>query len=164
MTRHARSASVLFGVAGIIWLLDRLTKLWVEHALAGRPPISVIPGVLELRFTTNPGGAFSLGQSAPWIFVGASILVSVAIVVTAFRHTNVATSIALGLILGGALGNLTDRIVRGPRFSGHVVDFVDFQVWPVFNLADAAIVVGAVVLALSSFAVSHDPEPTRDAG
>ena len=68
------------------------------------------------------------------------------------------------MILGGALGNLTDRIVRGPRFSGHVVDFVDFQVWPVFNLADAAIVVGAVVLALSSFAVSHDPEPTRDAG
>ncbi len=99
MTRHARSAGVLFGVAGTIWLLDRLTKLWVEHALAGRPPISVIPGVLELRFTTNPGGAFSLGQSAPWIFVGASVLVSVAIVVTAFRHTSVATSIALGLIL-----------------------------------------------------------------
>ena len=79
---------------------------------------------------------------------------SVAIVATAFRHTSLSTSIALGLILGGALGNLTDRIVRGPRFSGHVVDFVDFQVWPVFNVADAAIVVGAVVLALSSFATS----------
>ena len=164
MTRHARSASVLFGVAGIIWLLDRATKVWVEHALAGRPPISVIPGVLELRFTTNPGGAFSLGQSAPWIFVGASVIVSVAIIVTAFRHTSVATSIALGLILGGAIGNLTDRIVRGPRLSGHVVDFVDLQVWPVFNVADAAIVIGAVVLALSSFATSHDPEPTHDAG
>ena len=164
MTRHARSASVLFGVAGIVWLIDRLTKLWVERALAGRPPISVIPGVLELRFTTNPGGAFSIGQSTPWVFVAASILVCVAIVSTAFRHTNLATSIALGLILGGALGNLTDRIVRGPRFSGHVVDFVDFQIWPVFNLSDVAIVVGAVVLALSSFAVSHDPEPTRDAG
>ncbi len=57
---------------------------------------------------------------------------------------------ALGLILGGALGNLTDRIVRGPGFSGRVVDFVDFQVWPIFNVADTAIVVGAIVLAFSN--------------
>ncbi|MGZ5213062.1 MAG: signal peptidase II [Actinomycetota bacterium] len=165
MTRLGRSvAGALFAVAGVVWVLDRLSKLWVEHTLAGRPPITLIPGVLDLRFTTNPGGAFSLGQRSPWIFVGASILVSVAIVATAFRHTNVATSLALGLILGGAVGNLTDRIVRGPGFSGHVVDFVDFQVWPVFNLADAAIVVGAVVLAISSFAADRDREPSHDAG
>jgi signal peptidase II len=126
--------------------------------------MTVIPGVLDLRFTTNPGGAFSLGQRAPWIFVGASILVSVAIIVTAFRHTNTATSVALGLILGGAMGNLTDRIVRGGGFSGHVVDFVDFHVWPVFNLADSAIVVGAVVLAISSLAADGDREPSHDAG
>lgn len=164
MTRYGRSAGALFAVASVVWVLDRLSKRWVERTLAGRPPITVIPGVLDLRFTTNPGGAFSLGQRTPWIFVGASIVVSVAIVVTAFRHTNVATSLALGLILGGAVGNLTDRIVRGPRFSGHVVDFVDFQVWPVFNLADAAIVVGAVVLAISSFAADRDREPSHDAG
>jgi signal peptidase II len=153
---------MLFAVAGVIWTLDRMSKLWVEHSLAGRPPIIVIPGVLDLRFTTNPGGAFSLGQRASWIFVGASILVAVAIVTTAFRHTNVTTAIALGLILGGALGNLTDRIVRGPGFSGHVVDFVDFHVWPVFNVADSAIVIGAVLLAVSSFAT--DREPSQDAG
>lgn len=164
MTRHGRSAGTLFAVAGVVWTLDRLTKLWVEHSLAGRPPITVLPGVLDLRFTTNPGGAFSLGQRTPWIFVGASVLVSVAIVVTAFRHTNVATSLALGLILGGALGNLTDRVVRGSGFSGHVVDFVDFHVWPVFNLADSAIVIGALVLAISSFAADGDREPSRDAG
>ena len=164
MTRRERSAGILFTVAGAVWLLDRVSKLWVEHSLAGRPPMTVIPGILDLRFTTNPGGAFSLGQRAPWIFVGASILVSVAIVVTAFRHTNVATSVALGLILGGAVGNLTDRIVRGPGFSGHVVDFVDFHVWPVFNVADSAIVVGAVVLALSSFATDSDREPSHDVG
>lgn len=164
MTRHGRLAGALFAVASVVWVLDRLSKRWVESALAGRPPITVIPGVLDLRFTTNPGGAFSLGQRTPWIFVGASILVSVAIVATAFRHTNVATSLALGLILGGAVGNLTDRIVRGPRFSGHVVDFVDFQVWPVFNLADVAIVIGAVVLAISSFAEDRDREPSHDAG
>lgn len=164
MTRRGRSAGAIFAVAAAVWTLDRVSKLWVERTLAGRPPITVIPGVLDLRFTTNPGGAFSLGQRSPWIFVGASILVSVAIVVTAFRHTNVATSLALGLILGGAVGNLTDRIVRGPGFSGHVVDFVDFHVWPVFNLADSAIVVGAVVLAISSFAADRDREPSHDAG
>ena len=160
MTRHARSAGVLFGVAGTIWLLDRLTKLWVEDALAGRPPISVIPGVLELRFTTNPGGAFSLGQSAPWIFVGASVLVSVAIVVTAFRHTNVATSVALGLILGGALGNLTDRIFRSPGvFEGAVVDFIAPKGFAVFNLADSAIVCGGILIVLLSFR-GLDPDGT----
>jgi len=164
VSRHARSASVLFAIAGVVWALDRASKLWVEHTLAGRPPIAVIPGVLDLRFTTNPGGAFSLGQRTPWIFVVASILVSVAIVATAFRHTNVATSLALGLILGGAVGNLSDRIVRGPGLSGQVVDFVDFHFWPVFNLADSAIVVGAVILAISSFAAERDREPSHDAG
>jgi signal peptidase II len=170
VTRHGRSASALFAIAGVVWALDRLTKIWVEHALDGRPPLTVIPGVLDLRFTTNPGGAFSLGQRTPWIFVSASILVSIGIVVTAFRHTSRGTSVALGLILGGALGNLTDRIVRGSGFSGHVVDFVDFHVWPIFNLADSAIVVGAVVLALSSFSADRDgdpdaePAPSRDAG
>ena len=124
----------------------------------------MIPGVLDLRFTTNSGGAFSLGQSAPWIFVGASILVSSAIVATAFRHTNAATSVALGLILGGALGNLTDRVLRGPRFTGNVIDFVDFHVWPVFNLADSAIVVGAVLLALTSFGVDRDTAPSSEDG
>ncbi len=164
MTRHWRSAGALFAVAGAVWVLDRLSKLWVERTLEGRPPISLIPGVLDLRFTTNAGGAFSLGQRTPWIFVGASILVSVAIVATAFRHTNVTTSLALGLILGGAVGNLTDRIVRGSGFSGHVVDFVDFRVWPVFNVADSAIVVGAVALAISSFTADRDRSPSHDAG
>jgi signal peptidase II len=159
-----RSAAVLFTVGGLAWAVDRLTKVWVERSLAGRPPVAVIPGVLDLRFTTNSGGAFSLGRSAPWIFVGASILVAGTIVATAFRHTNVGTSIALGLILGGALGNLTDRVLRGPRLTGHVVDFIDFHVWPVFNLADGAIVVGALVLALTSFGADRDAAPPSDDG
>jgi len=161
---RGRSAAVLFTVAGLTWALDRLTKVWIDRSLAGRPPITVIPGVFDLRFTTNSGGAFSLGQSAPWVFVGASILVSGAIVVTAFRHSNAMTSIALGLILGGALGNLTDRVLRGPRFTGNVIDFVDFHVWPVFNLADSAIVVGAVLLALTSFRADRDTAPSSDNG
>lgn len=146
-----RGAAVLFCTAGLAYLLDRLTKAWVEGSLQGRPPVHVIDGVLDLRFTTNSGGAFSLGQSAPWLFAGATIAVSVAIMITAFRHTSLLTAAALGLVLGGALGNLTDRVVRGSGLGGRVVDFIDFHVWPVFNAADASIVVGAVLLALTAF-------------
>jgi signal peptidase II len=144
-----RGALLLFAAAGATYLLDRATKIWAEHTLPG-DPMDVIPGVLTLRFTTNSGGAFSLGRSAPWLFAGATLIVSVAIVATAFRHRNMLAAFALGLILGGALGNLTDRIVRGPGWTGRVVDFVDLHVWPIFNVADTAIVIGAILLAVST--------------
>ncbi len=145
-----RGAAVLFGVAAAAYLVDRGTKLWAEASLPGSP-IDVIPGVLTFRFTTNSGGAFSIGQSAPWVFITASVVVAASIVATALRHTSSAPAAALGLVLAGALGNLTDRAFRGPGFSGRVVDFIDFHVWPVFNVADTAIVVGAIILALASF-------------
>ena len=151
MDRARRGGALwLFSAAGLVFALDRLTKVWAEQRLPGHP-VEVIPGVLTFRFATNPGGAFSLGQDAPWFFATATVVVSVLIVATAFRHTNPVTAIALGLVLGGALGNLTDRLTRGERFSGHVVDFIDLQIWPVFNIADAAIVTGAVMLAAGSF-------------
>ena len=145
-----RCALWLFGAAGLVFTLDRFTKVWAEQRLPG-DPVQVIPGVLTFRFATNPGGAFSLGQDAPWFFATATVVVSVLIVATAFRHTSPVTALALGLVLGGALGNLTDRLTRGEHFTGHVVDFIDLQIWPVFNIADAAIVTGAVMLAASSF-------------
>jgi signal peptidase II len=76
--------------------------------------------------------------------------VSLAIVVVSVRVERATVATALGLILGGALGNLTDRALNGPALSGHVVDFIDFHVWPVFNLADSAIVVGAILLAVAT--------------
>jgi signal peptidase II len=152
-----RGAAWLFGAAAVAYALDRVSKVWAEHALQGHPPIRVLPG-LQLVFTTNSGGAFSLGRSTPWLFVGATVVVSAVIVLTAFRHTSVLTAAALGLVLGGALGNLTDRIVRGPGFAGHVIDFIDVGPWPVFNLADSAIVVGAVLLAWSGLRSRTEPE------
>jgi signal peptidase II len=149
-----RAATALYVAAGIAYLLDRLSKLWVEHTLEDHPA-DLIHGVLTLRYTTNSGGAFSLGERAPWIFVGASVVVCVAIVVTSTRARSRLQAVALGLILGGALGNLTDRVVRGPAFRGRVVDFVDVHVWPVFNLADSAIVIGAVLLAWASLRGDH---------
>jgi len=140
-----RGAAILFATAAGTYLLDRLSKVWAEHTLQDHP-IVVIKGVLTLRFTTNSGGAFSLGQSAPWLFAGFTIGVSGLIVATAFRRRSTLTSAALGLVLGGALGNLTDRIVRAPGMRGQVIDFIDFHIWPIFNLADSAVVVGALLL------------------
>ena len=147
---HARSLAVrLYAAAALAYAADRVTKVLAESALAGRPPVTIIPGVLDLRYTTNSGGAFGLGQSAPWLFAGATIAVAIAIVVASFRLTRTSIAVSLGLILGGALGNLTDRLANGSGFlSGRVVDFVDVHVWPVFNLADSSIVVGALLLAL----------------
>jgi signal peptidase II len=148
--RHSRAAAILFLTAVGAYGLDRVTKVWAESALPGSP-VDLVPGVLTLRFTENSGGAFSIGQSAPWFFVGVSTIVSIVIVATAFRHRGRLVPFALGLVLGGALGNLTDRALRAPGLRGHVVDFIDLHLWPVFNLADTAIVVGAILLAWTGF-------------
>jgi signal peptidase II len=149
VTGARRLAAWLYATAGLTYLADRLTKLWAERSLAGRPPVTVIPGVLQLNYTTNSGGAFGLGQSAPWVFAAATIVVAAAIVASSLRLRNGFTAVSLGLILGGAFGNLTDRAIRGDGLlSGRVVDFIDFHVWPVFNLADSAIVIGALLLAV----------------
>jgi signal peptidase II len=143
-----RGGTILWSVAAGVLILDRLTKLWAERALA--EPRDVIPGALTLRLTTNSGGAFSVGDRAPLLFAFAAILVSAAIAITSLRPRSRMHAIALGLILGGALGNLLDRALRGPGLSGGVIDFIDLHVWPVFNLADSAIVVGAALLAFAA--------------
>jgi signal peptidase II len=83
------------------------------------------------------------------------------ILATSFRHTSRVVGASLGLVLGGALGNLTDRAIRGSGMRGRVVDFIDFHVWPVFNLADSAIVIGAVLLAWAGLREKKEkPETT----
>ena len=124
------------------------------HALgclrnAHRAPIVVIPHVLDLRYTENAGGAFSLFGSRPWLFLTATVIVVLVIVATSLRLTSRATAFGLGAITGGALGNLTDRLVRGPGASGKVVDFIDLHHWPVFNVADSAIVIGVLLVLLA---------------
>jgi signal peptidase II len=147
---RSRAAALLFLTALGAYGLDRVTKLWAEATLPG-DPVDLIPGVLTLRFTENSGGAFSIGRSAPWFFVGVTAVVSLVIVATAFRHRRRGVAVGLGLVLGGALGNLTDRAIRASDLRGNVVDFIDLHVWPVFNLADSAIVVGAILLAWIGF-------------
>jgi signal peptidase II len=125
--------------------LDQLTKAWVLHALADGP-IHLV-GAVRLNLTRNTAGAFGLGGAAvPFLAVVAlGLVVFMASSGATTRHPVLA--LAVGLVLGGALGNLADRLFRGHGFlSGAVIDFVDLRVWPVFNLADAAITVGCLLL------------------
>jgi signal peptidase II len=141
----------LYGTSAAAYVLDRGTKILAEQHLAGRPPIRLVDDIVHLRFTTNAGGAFGLFGGQPWLFFGATVLISAVIVATSPKVASNVSAMGLGLILGGAVGNLTDRIMRGPAVSGRVVDFIDFRIWPVFNLADSAIVIGAFVVALAAF-------------
>lgn len=162
--RRSRAALILFVTALVTSGVDRITKIWAESTLLPSGPIDVVPGVLTLRFTSNSGGAFSIGQRAPWFFVGVTAVVVVIILATSFRHTSRIVGASLGLVLGGALGNLTDRALRGPDLRGRVVDFIDFHVWPVFNVADSAIVIGAILLALSGLRERPEEEPRDEPG
>jgi signal peptidase II len=147
-----RSTRVLatYGTAAAVLVLDQLIKHLVVANLAGRPPLDVIGSFVQLRYTTNSGGAFSLLTGAP-LFFGVTAIVIIGGIVYAWRRTQpLSMLVVLGLILGGALGNLTDRLFRGNEglLRGEVVDFVKVGIWPVFNLADSCIVVGGVLLAI----------------
>jgi signal peptidase II len=155
----------LYAVAAGVYVLDRLTKLWAEHSLRGHPPIVLIPNVLDLSYTTNSGGAFSLFTGVPWLFFAASVAISAGIVWMSTRVSSGPTAVGLGMILGGALGNLTDRLTRGSGVSGQVVDFIHLHLWPTFNVADSSVVVGAFVLAISAlFGSSRSGAPGAAGG
>jgi signal peptidase II len=153
---RTKMALWLYGTAVVLYAADRITKVLAENHLPGHNR-TLIPGVLQLQYTTNPGGAFSLFDGATWLFLTATLVVSAVIVFASFNLHTRTLAIALGLVLGGAMGNLTDRIVRGPGLTGRVVDFLAFATgpnadpwWPVFNLADSAIVIGAALILVSS--------------
>lgn len=132
-------------VAAAIVVVDQLTKAWALGALADGP--IGIAGPLRLLLTRNTAGAFGLGGAAvPFLAVAALGLVVYMASTGAIARSPVLAT-AVGLVLGGAIGNLVDRLLRAPGLlRGAVVDFVDLQFWPVFNLADVAITCGCVLL------------------
>jgi signal peptidase II len=135
----------LLTAAGVL-TLDQLTKWWVIETLPG-DPITLIDGVLDLRYVTNSGASFSMLQGAGPLIAVAVIAIVVLIVMVVRKVGHTPEAIAFGLVLGGAIGNLADRIFRGPGLlDGAVVDFVDFSFFPAFNVADSAVSVGAVLL------------------
>ncbi len=139
-------------IAGMTVVADQITKAIALSALNDGESIPVIDGALHWTLQRNPGAAFGLFQRAPVVFTVLAIIIAVVIVVTAPRVRDTLNAVALGLVLGGALGNLGDRLFRPPGpFRGRVIDFIDFRVWPTFNLADVAVVIGAALLAIASF-------------
>jgi signal peptidase II len=147
-----RLTGLLGGVAAFVLALDLLTKHLVVAHLEHRDPIRLLGGALLLSVSRNSGAAFSFAQGATVLFTVVAVVVVVVIVRTARRLGSVAWATSLGLLLGGALGNLVDRIFRDPGPGrGAVVDWIDFRVWPVFNIADSAIVIGGVLAVLLSF-------------
>lgn len=139
--------SLLVGVAALVLIADQLTKWWALEALDGGRVIDVV-GSLQLRLTVNYGSAFNVAQGRGAI-ISILALVVVAVLLRSGRYaTRSGMAVALGLVLGGAMGNLIDRAFRQGDgfFGGGVVDFVDLQWWPVFNVADASIVIGALLL------------------
>jgi len=148
---------VLFGaVAAVALLLDVVSKVLVAAYLGDSKPVRTLWGAVYLDEARNSGAAFSLGTGFTVILTAIALVVVVVIVRAASRMRSRGWAVALGLILGGALGNLGDRIFRAPGvFRGHVVDWISLfgpwgEHWPIFNLADSAIVCGAVLAALLS--------------
>jgi signal peptidase II len=151
----AGRALVAFAATAALALgLDILTKSLVVVHLTGSPPVKLLGGLAYLDLTRNGGAAFSLGTGYTWVFGLVTIAVIGWIGWLLRRLRSAAWGVALGLVLGGALGNLADRIFRAPGFMvGHVVDFVsvfgpDAQYFPIFNAADASLSIGVVLLLL----------------
>ena len=160
---------LLLGLAAAVLLADIISKTVVVATIRQGENIRTLGGLLYLTDLRNSGAAFSFAQGATIIFTVIAAVVVVVIVRTSRRLYSALWATALGLVLGGALGNLVDRIFRSPGFlRGGVVDFIsvfapDGRIWPVFNVADSAIVCGGILGALLAvIGIEFDGSRTRD--
>lgn len=152
----ARRFQVVPAIAAVIVVVDQITKQWAESALADGPMV-LIPGVLSFSFTENTGASFSLFQGAGTL-LGLAALVAVGVIWYALHSVdNTGEVLGLAFIMGGAIGNFVDRVVRGDGFlDGPVIDFIAFPNFPHFNVADSAITIGAVLLIWSAIRTKND--------
>jgi signal peptidase II len=148
-------------IAAVLLGLDLLTKTIVVARLTPGDPVPIIGDFARLSLVRNPGAAFSMATGMTWLLT----LVAAAVVIGVIRIGRTLRSlwwaIGLGMVLGGALGNLVDRLFRAPGpLQGHVVDFIAVGWWPVFNLADSSIVCGAILLVVLTV-FGFEPDGTR---
>lgn len=140
----------LLGVVIVcVAIIDQISKVVAVNVLEGQPSVDVLGQWFQFTLIRNPGAAFSVGTSSTWIFTTLQILYIAAVAIFSKWLRSPISAIAAGLIAGGALGNLIDRLFRDPSFYlGHVVDFLSVRGFAVFNLADSAITIGVIILAL----------------
>jgi signal peptidase II len=144
-----RRVALLLAVAVFVLAADVISKAIVVATMPGHAPIRLLGGLLTITLTRNGGAAFSIGTSMTIVFTAIALGVVVYILRAARNLRSIGWAITLGLLLGGATGNLLDRIFRAPGpFQGHVVDWIELPHWPVFNLADSSIVCAGVLVVL----------------
>jgi signal peptidase II len=158
-----RRLRLLLSVAAVVLLLDVVTKVLAVKLLTPQQPVSIIGDTVTWTLVRNSGAAFSMGTSYTWVLTLVATGVVIGIIWMGRRLVSPWWALGLGMILGGALGNLVDRFFRSPGpLRGHVVDFLSIGWWPVFNVADPAVVGGAILLvALSLFGYDFDAEGRR---
>lgn len=143
--------------------LDLLTKTWALGSLTEGERQPFIGNFITLQLIFNPGAAFSLGEGATWIFTVLTVLVLGGLIWYATRVNSLFPAVVVGLLIGGAAGNLWDRLTQPPGFGhGHVVDFINYNGWFVGNVADIWIVVAAIALVFWAL-VRSEPDATKEA-
>lgn len=162
--RRRRLVVLLATIAAGVLAVDQATKVWALHALDGERR-DVLGDLLGLQLVFNPGAALSIATGQTWLLTVVAVVVVVVIARVARRIGSTTWAVALGLLLGGALGNLVDRLLRDPGFGrGYVIDFIAYLDWFVGNVADIAIVVAAaLVVLLVGRGVGVDGTRDRDA-
>ena len=151
---------LLLAVAAFVIAADVISKAIVVATMPGHANIRLLGGALTITLTRNGGAAFSIGGSMTIVFTVIALGVVIYILRTARNLRSIGWAITLGLLLGGATGNLLDRVFRAPGlFQGHVVDWIELPDWPVFNLADCCLVCGAGLLLLQAFYGQAGAEP-----
>jgi len=162
--RRRRLLVTLVAITVSVLVVDQLTKVWALSALEGEGRREVLGSLLGFELVRNPGAALSIATGMTWVLTLVAIAVVVVVVRAARRIGSMLWAVALGLLLGGALGNLGDRLFREPGIArGHVVDFIAYGNWFVGNVADIAIVVAAVlVVLLAMLGIRIDGTRERD--
>ena len=146
---RVRTSRIGLGAALVVLILDILTKGWAMSALSDGRDIHIF-WTLHFALTHNEGMAFSTGTNVGPLIGMLAIVVIAILIFTMRKQSSVVSLVATGCIIGGAIGNVLDRVFRGSGFmGGAVVDFIDFRWWPVFNVADIGIVCGAIAVAYS---------------
>ncbi len=160
---HAASVRSTLTIASLVLVVDHLSKWWAQSRLepgicSPETCLGVFGTRLRFHLVHNTGAAFSMGEGFGWLIAPLAFVMAGALLLVARQTSDRWSLIALGLIVGGALGNMIDRVIRAEEglFSGGVVDFIDFQFWPVFNVADMAVVGGVGLLVMRQASQSGD--------